>query len=145
MLTVSADKHLSDIDRRLVEQRLRAYWELPERRALEKRISYLAEDCVYSGQTWVGLPVQIRREGREALKEFINHIGGLVEHLETTIVELVVDGQQAAACRRLKLRARGTGRIGELSVCSFVRFRNGEIVEICDHVDSAAMARHAGS
>ncbi|MFT4099187.1 MAG: nuclear transport factor 2 family protein [Rhodoblastus sp.] len=141
MLTVSADRHLSDIDRHLVERRLRAYWDLPTRHDIDKWMAFLAEDFVYIGQTWVGLPVKIRREGREGFREFTKHISSLVEYLETSVVELVVDGQQAAASRRLKLRARGTGRIGELSVCSFVRFRNGEIVEISDHVDSTAMAR----
>ncbi len=103
--------------------------------------AYLSEDCVYEGHTWVGQPVRIRRKGREGCMEFARHLRTLVEHIETALIEMTIDGDQVAACRRLRLRARGSGRIGEMSVCSYVQFRNGEIVEIRELVDTLAMTR----
>ena len=141
MLTSDANRRLSELDRDLVEQRLRAYWGLRACGESEAIGSFLSEDCAYFGATWVGRMVSIRRDGREACIEFARHLRSIVEPLETTLLDLVIDGDQAAASRRLKLRARGTGRVGEVTVCSYVRFRDGQMVEIVELTDDDSLTR----
>lgn len=141
MLTSDANRRLSALDRDLIEQRLRAYWGLRGRGATESIASFLAEDCTYHGTTWAGRTVAVRREGRAGCVDFARQLRSVVEHVETTLVDLVIDGDQAAASRRLKLRARGTGRIGEIAVCSFVRFRDGQMIEIVELTDDEALTR----
>lgn len=141
MLSSDANRRLSELDRDLVEQRLRAYWSLRARGEIEAAGSFLSDDCIYSGATWIGRMVSIRRDGREACIEFARHLRGIVEPLETTILDLVIDGDQAVASRRLKLRARGTGRIGEVIVCCYVRFRDGQMVEIVELTDGDSLTR----
>ena len=57
---------------------------------------------------------------------------------------LIVEGEQAAACRRMKFRERGCGRIEEVVICSYTRFRGGEIVEIVEYPDTLAIMRLLG-
>mgnify|MGYP001012735241 FL=1 len=141
MLTSDANRKLSALDRDLVEQRLRAYWGLRGRGEIEAIGSFLAEDCAYSGTTWVGGIVPVRRRGREGILEFARHLRSIVEHLGTTFLDLVIDGDQAVASRKLKLRARGTGRVGEVTVCSYVRFRDGQMAEIVELTDDGSLTR----
>lgn len=141
MLTSDANRRLSALDRELVEQRLRAYWRLRGQGETESIGPFLAEDCSYCGTTWVGRTVAVRREGREGCMDFARHLRSVVEHLETTLLDLVIDGDQAVASRKLKLRARGTGRIGEIMVCSYVRFRDGQMAEIVEMTDDGALTR----
>lgn len=141
MLTSDAHHRLSALDRDLVEQRLRAYWGLRGRGETEAIGSFLAEDCAYCGTTWVGGIVPVRRTGRDACLEFTRHLRSIVEHLETTLLDLVIDGDQAVASRKLKLRACGTGRVGEVTVCSYVRFRDGQMAEIVELTDDESLTR----
>lgn len=141
VLTSDANRRLSALDRELVEQRLRAYWGLRGRGETESIASFLAEDCAYCGTTWVGGIVPVRRQGREGVLEFARHLRSIVEHLGTTFLDLVIDGDQAVASRKLKLRAQGTGRIGEVTVCSYVRFRDGQMAEIVELTDDESLTR----
>lgn len=144
VLTSDANRELVALDRDLIEQRIRAMWELRRRGEVKEVGALLAHDCVYSGKTWFGKPVSIRREGREACLEWARQINAMVQNVGMTVLNLVIDGEQAAACRRIKLRERGSGRVEEVVVCSYMRFRGGEVVEIVEYPDTLAIMRLLG-
>ncbi|MCC2100705.1 MAG: nuclear transport factor 2 family protein [Hyphomicrobiales bacterium] len=141
MLTSNANRELVALDRELIEQRIRAMWDLRRRGAVESVAALLSHDCVYAGKTWFGRPVDIRREGRDACLEWARQLNAMVQNVDTQVLYLIIDGERAAACRKIKLRERGSGRIEEVVICSYMRFRSGEIVEIVEHPDTLAVKR----
>lgn len=141
MLSSDANSKLASIDRDLIEQRIRAMWDMRRRGEVAAVASLLAEDCVYVGKTWLGRPSDIRREGRDACLEWAHQLNAMVRNVGMTVVYLVIDGEQAAACRRIRMREPGSSRVEEIIVCSYMRFRGGEIVEIVEHPDTLAIAR----
>lgn len=145
MLTSDANRQLSNLDRDLIEQRIRAMWAMRRRGEVAGVATLLAHDCVYAGKTWFGKPVDIRREGRDACLEWARHLDTMVRKIETTVLHLVIDGENVAACRRIKMREPGGSRVEEIVVCSFMRFRGGEIVEIVEYPDTLAMKRLLGA
>ena len=141
VLTSDANNQLASLDRELIEQRVRALWELRSRGEVTSLASLLAHDCVYSGKTWFEKPVDIRRDGRDACLEWAHQLNAMVQHVETEILYLIIEGEQVAACRRMRFRERGCGRIEEVIICSYTRFRGGEIVEIVEYPDTLAVKR----
>lgn len=141
VLTSEANHQLASLDRELIEQRIRAMWDLRRRGAVESVAALLAHDCVYTGKTWFGKPVDIRREGRDACLEWARQLNAMVQNIDSEVLHLVIDGEQAAACRKIKMREQGCGRIEEVIVCSYMRFRGGEIVEIVEAPDTLAVRR----
>lgn len=145
VLTSNANRELSALDRDLIEQRIRAMWDMRRRGDSANVAKLLAEDCVYVGKTWLGKPANIRREGRDACIEWARQLSTMVTSIEMEVLNLVIDGEQAAACRRIKMREPGGSRIEEVVVCSFMRFRGGEIVEIVEFPDTLALTRLLGA
>ena len=141
MLTSDANRELSALDRELIEQRVRAIWEMRKRGEVEGCAPYLARDCVYVGKGLLRKHFSIRREGREAVLEWARQLNASVETLEMKVVDLVIDGNQVAACRHFRQRARGGGRAEDIIICSYIRFRGGEIVEIFEYPDTMAITR----
>lgn len=139
MLSAAARKQLSSIDRELIEQRVRAIWDCRAHGDIDGLLDYLAPDCVYVVTSWVGQPVTISREGREACGELARQIHILIEPRTAEVTELVVDGEQVAACRRVLVANRGTGRTAELDICYFMRFRDGLLVEMHERTDTLGM------
>lgn len=144
VLTSDANHQLASLDRDLIKQRLRALWDLRSRGEVASLAALLAHDCVYSGKTWFEKPVDVRRDGRDACLEWAHQLNAMVQHVETEVLYLIVEGEQAAACRRMKFRERGCGRIEEVIICSYTRFRGGEIVEIVEYPDTLAIMRLLG-
>lgn len=145
VLTSDANRELSALDRDLIEQRIRAMWDMRRRGDGAMVAKLLAHDCVYSGKTWIGKPADIRREGRDACIEWARQLSAMVQSVEMEVLDLVIDGEQAAACRRIKMQEPGGGRIEEVVVCSYMRFRGGEIVEINEFPDTLAITRLLGA
>lgn len=144
VLTSDANRRLSALDRDLMERRIRDMWDLRRRGAVAEVAKLLAHDCVYVGKTWFGKPADIRREGRDACLEWARQLNSMVENVEMTVLYLVIDGEQAAACRRIRMREPGGGRTENIVVCSYMRFRGGEIAEIVEYPDTLAITRLLG-
>ncbi len=144
MLTSDANRQLSTLDRDLIERRIRAMWDMRRRGQIAELASLLAPDCVYVGKTWFGKPAPIRREGRAACLEWARQLNAMFTSVDMKILYLVIDGDQAAACRRIRMREPGGGRLEDVIVCSFMRFRGGAVVEIVEYPDTLAMARLLG-
>ena len=144
MLTSDAKRQLTDLDRDLIEQRIRAMWDMRQRGDTSEVAKLLAHDCVYVGKTWFGKPVDIRRDGRDACLEWARQINAMVQNVDMRVLYLVIDGERAAACRRIRVRETGGGRAEDVVICSFMRFRGGEIVEIAEYPDTLAITRLLG-
>ena len=144
MLNAKSLQRQNTIDRNLIERRIRAIWSCRAAGDFDGLRKYLAPDCVYIANTWIGHPATLRREGREACIDVVRQIHILLEVLEAETAELVIDGEQAAACRRTKMRNRGSGEVATLDICHFLRFRDGLLVEMTERTDTLGMIRLCG-
>lgn len=144
VLTSDANRKLSVLDRELIEKRIHAYWGMRSRGEVIEIASLIAADCVYVSKNWLGGPADIRREGREACFEWARHINAMVETLKMKVLRLLIDGEQAVACRRMTYRNRGSRHVVEVIVTSYMRFRGGEMLELIDYPDPLAMRRLMG-
>uniref|UniRef100_UPI0019530454 hypothetical protein n=1 Tax=Escherichia coli TaxID=562 RepID=UPI0019530454 len=59
-------------------------------------------------------------------------------------VDMIVDLNCALVRRHLTLRSTATGAIAEFEVAEHLRFREGEIVELVQFMDTASMAVLSG-
>lgn len=95
-------------------------------------------DVLYKGGTCVMYPAVMQRQGRDGLAQALRAIHVEYEILETSLEQVVVEGEQAAALRISRLRHRGTGRTGIVHTWNFLRFRDGLICEFSEFPDTAA-------
>jgi ketosteroid isomerase-like protein len=79
--------------------------------------------------------------GKKMVAEALAMIVIQFEDLGSIVHDLVIDGNQVAIRRTVKLRHRGTGKVGEVDVADFVRFRDGLVVEFTEVADSMALAQ----
>lgn len=135
---------LPDVDRDLVERRIVAIWDCRTRGDIDGMMRHFTPDCVYVACIWVGQPVTIRRVGGAACATVAHDVNITFENLGSQLTDLVIDGDRAAACRKTRVRHRGTRRIAELDVCYLVRFRDGLVAEMHEHVDTLAMTALCG-
>lgn len=82
--------------------------------------------------------------GRAAIAKGIRKLFENYEYVDGLIVDIVADVDLAVIRRQLTLRSRVTGAIGDFDVADFIRFRNGEIVELTQYMDTASLAVLAG-
>ena len=144
MLSSDANRKLSALDRGLIEQRIHAFFGMRVRGEVEGIASVAAPDCVYISKNWLGGPADIRREGREACLDWARQLNSMLEMLKMELLHLLIDGDQAVACRRITYRNLGSRRVEEVIVCSYMRFRSGEFLELVDYPDTLAMSRLLG-
>ncbi|MFV0280130.1 MAG: nuclear transport factor 2 family protein [Rhodoblastus sp.] len=141
MLTSDAKRKLSDLDRDLIEQRLNSFQVARQKGDMASIARLLAEDCAFRGATWVGQMAAVRRQGRAACLELFQQQHTLVECLEAHLTDLAIDASEAAVCCKVRLRSRGAGRVDEIAICSYIRFKDSEIIEIDELADNEALAR----
>lgn len=104
-----------------------------------------AEDGVFHilGDTRL-VPEAGPRQGRAAIQKVMELCYQRYQYIDVLVVDVVVDINLAAVRRHLTLRSSETGAVGEFDVVDFVRFRNGEIVELMQFMDTASLAVMAG-
>ncbi len=142
MQSEEASRKLGQLDRELIERRIRS---LLERRAagdIRGMLEYFADDVVYDVKgSWTLFPYVSRRCGKSALAEMLRALHVNYENLGSEIHEIAIDGDRAAVHRTSALRHRGAGVVFNVGICNFLRFRDGLVVAISEYPDSAAMAR----
>lgn len=111
-----------------------------QRGDLATTVKCFAPDVIYRGGTCVMYPASMQGQGREGLAHTLRAIHVEYEILETTLLQLVIDGDRAGALRVSRLRHRGTGRTGIVHTWNFLRFRDGLISEFSEFPDTAAFA-----
>lgn len=136
---------LGDLDREMIEHRVRTIF---ERRAAADHagiVEYAAEDIFYNVQgEWTLYPFSRPTRGKALLAQALAAIEAMYENLGSTIHELVIDGERVALHRTSRMRNRGTGDVRSVDVCDFLRFRDGLVIEFSEYPDSAAIAKLDG-
>jgi ketosteroid isomerase-like protein len=107
----------------------------------KRMAAHLADDVVFSGSSADRHPFNYPRQGKAACLDLMRAIVVAYESMGSTIHRFLIDGDQVALHRTSRLRNRGTGRSFDISICNFVRFRDGLIVEFSQYPDTAAFAR----
>jgi len=80
------------------------------------------------------------RAGKEACAEMMRAVYIAYENLGTIIRHVVIDGDRAAVSRTTQLRNRGTGRVADVEIWDYIRFRDGLVVEFSEYPDTLAIA-----
>jgi uncharacterized protein len=142
MQSEDALHRLGELDREMIEHRLRAIFERRAEGDVPGMLEYAAEDILYSTRgNWTLYPFVRTVRGKEAVRQILATVDVMYENFGSTIHELVIDGDRAALHRTSHLRNRGTGERISIDVCDFARFRDGLIVEFAEYPDSAALMR----
>ena len=138
-------KRLGEVDRELIEHRIRTLLELRAGAGAGSPLDFLAPDVVYFVRGgWNLYPHRNNRYGKREVAEMLAEINTRFENLGSVIHELVIDGDRVALHRTASVRNRGTGETMDVDICNFGRFRDGLIVELSEYPDTAALARLEG-
>ena len=137
---------LADLDRDLIEQRIRAIYAAREPDVgIVDRKKHYAEDVILE---IVGDPRDYafcgRHVGIPAMSAAVRALHTELEITGNEILSLIVDGNQAAVRRAIKVRGRGTGKAYEVAVLDIFRFENGLVAKLEQFVDTQAIALAAG-
>jgi ketosteroid isomerase-like protein len=77
-----------------------------------------------------------RQHGKAAIAETMKKIHEKYELLSYQPISLLVEKDDAGVIVMVRLRQRGSGRVIQLLLAHFIRFRNGRIVELREFMDS---------
>jgi ketosteroid isomerase-like protein len=132
---------LCEVDRELIESRVRALVDLRAKGDLAAMLEYAAPDIKIHVGSWRGYPFHAARSGKEDVAELGRAVIVAYENLGSTINELLIDGDSVALHRTARIRNRGTGKTIEVEICDFLKFRDGLVVEFREYPDTAAFAR----
>lgn len=81
-----------------------------------------AAEAASSAAPWYGV-----RHGRDAVAVFFSDFGSAMEVEEFTPVSLAANDTDVLSVVRFRARSRGTGRIAEMNLHHYFRFRDGKI------------------
>lgn len=82
--------------------------------------------------------------GRAAISKGVRQLFQRYEYVDGLVVDVVAEFDLAVIRRQLTLRSSITGAVADFDVADFVRFRNGEIIELVQFMDTASLAVLAG-
>jgi ketosteroid isomerase-like protein len=133
-------RRLTELDRDLIERRVRRMVELRADGNISGMLEFAAPDIVYTNGSWKHYPFNGRREGKAAVGEMGRQINIFYENLGSTINKLLIDGDRVALHRTASIRNRGTGKSVSVDIWNFLRFRDGLIVEFSEYPDTQAFA-----
>ena len=126
-------------DRAFLEERVRRFCERRVDSDFQSIAALIAPDIAYSGTLPSG--GALVRRGREAFIELARAIDVNFEELGGVIEAILIDGEKAAVRRIVRVRNRGTGRTGDVTICAFFTFCDGLIVEMTEAFDTQAGLR----
>ncbi len=129
----------------MTEHRVRHIFERQAAGDFASVFDYLDDNIVYNLRgAWTIYPFRNAIYGKPAVTEMLNVYNVRYENQGTRFHEFLIDGDYVATHRTVKLRHRGTGEVAEIDLVTFIRFRDGLIVEFSEYPDSAALARFEG-
>jgi ketosteroid isomerase-like protein len=135
-------RKLGVLDRELIEKRVRALLEMRTAGDLRAMLDLAAEDIVYNVRgNWAAFPYTRPVHGKKLVADTLAMIAVQFENLGSVVHDFVIDGDRVALRRTAKIRHRGTGKVGEVDIADFVRFRDGLVVEFTEVADSMALAQ----
>jgi ketosteroid isomerase-like protein len=135
-------RKLGELDRELIEQRVRLLFDLRKSGHLKHALDFVAEDISFSAKgTWSAFPYTQPVRGKQAFGEALATIAIQYENLGSVIHDLFIDGECVAVRRTATLRHRGTGKVGDVDLADFLTFRDGLLAEFNEIVDAMALAQ----
>ena len=140
MQTLDAAVALGEIDRDLIRPRIQMLLETCGRCDIDAMTPFFAPDVAYAGGTWRDPIFSRPREGRDACIDMIRAFHVAYETLGSIIRHVVIDGEKVAVCRTTQLKNRGTGRIADVEIWDYIKFRHGLVVEFSEFPDTLAIA-----
>jgi uncharacterized protein len=144
MQSLDAATSLAEVDRDLIRPRIQALLEMCGRGDVDGMMQYFAPDIVYTGGTWRVHPFSTPRAGKQACADMMRAVYVSYENLGTIIRHVVIDGDRAAVSRTTQLRHRGSGRIADVEIWDYIRFRDGLVVEFSEYPDTLAIGSLEG-
>ena len=133
---------LAQVDRDLIETRVRRLLQLRRDNNLREVMDYVADDMVFDVRgSGMAFPHAGPVKGKANVARAFMSIATQYENLNSTVHSLIIDGEQVALRRTARVRHRGTNRIADVDVADFIRFRDGLVVALSEVVDSAVLAR----
>jgi uncharacterized protein len=134
-------RKLGEVDRELIEHRVRIFCELRADGDLSSMMEYAAPDvtCFLRGH-WSLAIYPWPLVGKEVVAEAYRQLNIRYENLGSVVHELLIDGDRVALHRTTSIRNRGGGQVHTFDVINFIRFRDGLVVEFSEYCDSAAIA-----
>ncbi len=133
---------LAQVDRELMETRLKHLMELRASNDLTGMLDYVAEDIVFDARgNWMAFPFSGPVKGKAMLARALVSISTQFENLGSTIHDILIDGERVAIRRTARLRHRGTSKTADIAIADFVRFREGLVSEVFEFADSSALER----
>ncbi len=129
----------------LVKERLAELYTARRNGDIDGFAAAFAEDGVFRVQSDSRLvPEAGPFHGRAAIKKGLRQLVKAYEFVDGLVVDIVADVDVAVVRRQLTLRSSATGAIGDFDIADLVRFRNGEIIELTQYMDTASLAVLAG-
>ena len=131
-------RKLGEVDREMIEHRVRALCELRTDGDISSMLEYAAPDvrCFMRGH-WTLAIYPRPLIGKAEVAEAYRQLNIQFENLGSVIHELVIDGDRVALHRTTTIRNRGAGHIHTFDVINFMRFRDGLVVEFSEYPDFA--------
>jgi ketosteroid isomerase-like protein len=124
-------------DREIVEELIRTFWSARLEDSAAAIAAFAADDVhfrILGGPP--SMPGPWVFDGKAAVIEAVAAIDARLEFLSFEIVDLIVDGREAALRWHASLRNRGAGVIGELSVFDHIVVRDGRIARYEEFLDT---------
>jgi ketosteroid isomerase-like protein len=136
VLSEDALRRIGQVDRDLIEQRIRELFELWSHGDLDSVVGYLAADVKFPRPgNWSS--ARKPTIGREAAIKLLRQWRNLFENIVSVLHEIVIDGDRAVVHRTAVGRFRKSGERYQGDVIEFMRFRDGLIVEFTSYPDAA--------
>lgn len=137
MLTEDALRRIATLDREQIERRIRLLFDRWQAGDVDGLIPWLAPDIAFPANgSWTGLKAPLR--GRDKVVAHLRKYANALEKIVTVLHEVVIDGDRAVVHRTSVGRWRASGRRYQCDFISFLRFRDGLLVEFCEYPDAAA-------
>lgn len=125
MRNEGVNRQLVEIDRELMDSRIRAIFEHRKAGEMPAIMKFGAPDLVLSCNGWNGQPGRVEFHGVSECLRALHDMNMRYESVECAIHEILIDGEFAAVRRTSTFRHRGTGRQADVDICDFVRFSDG--------------------
>ena len=112
-------------------------------RDIEGTMALFADNVCFD---WPTSPDQARwsgcSEGRDAMIERLGSLASQFDFLDVQLIDLIVDGDKAAARVAMTLRNKNTGAEFTNQSGHFWRFENDKCVELTEYYDTALVNAH---
>ncbi|MCW2273186.1 hypothetical protein GJ654_03630 [Rhodoblastus acidophilus] len=132
---------LAEVDRQLIETRVRRLLELRAENNLRAMLDYVADDIVFEVRGgWMALPYSGPVKGKANVAKAMMCLMTQYENLGSTVHSLTIDGESVAIRRTARVRHRGTNRVADVDIADFVRFRDGLVIGLSEVADTVTLA-----